>query len=189
MALIQCALDQILNPTDCQDRGGIRVGYWTEFQNIDWTSMLSDPTKFDATNNLILGYTMNGGAVFNKVTFERKLSFYENTYTRDTEVYANLITMVFAGKSNVRKLALERAIQCCEIVFHVYENTGNQRVFGVDYNGDLFESILDYLQVGRHLDAGGQLGTSRSRDELDLTGESFYPPLFATVPESEIPLT
>lgn len=188
MALISCALDNISNPTNCEDRGGIKTLYWTAYENIDWDTMIGDPTKFDPATHEVLEWVMSGGGTFNKVTFERKLSFYENTYTRETDVYALLLTMVFAGKDAARRLSFQKAIQCCQIVAHVIENTGKQRVFGVDYNGVTAEPILDYFQVGRHLDAGGQLGTSKSRDEIDLIGESFYAPLFAQVDESTIPL-
>ena len=44
------------------------------------------------------------------------------------------------------------------------------------------------MAVTRHLDSGGQLGTSKGRDELDLGGQSFFAPLMATVDETTIPL-
>lgn len=188
MAEIICALDSVQNPIDCRDRGGIKSAYWTQFQNIDWAAMLSDETKFDTNTHEVLEWVMQDGGVFSKLTFERKLSFYENTYTRETDVYALLLTMVFKGKDAARRLSFQKAIQCCEIIVHVIENTGKQRVFGVDYDGNTIESIVDYFQIGRHLDAGGQLGTSTARDEIDLTGESFFAPLFAQVDEASIPL-
>ena len=188
MAEITCSLEEILNPTICNDRGGIRAAYWFERDKVDWDAMLADPAQFDPVNHLILGYTMIGGAVMNKLTFERKQAFYDFTYTSDTDVYTLLITMFFKAKDSARRLKLQQAIACCDIGIHIYSNDGTQRVVGIDYNGDVIEQQLEALRVTRHLDSGGQLGTSKARDEMDLGGEAFFAPLFATVPEANLPL-
>lgn len=189
MPEITCSLEQILNPAVCNDRGGIRAAYWFERDKVDWDTMLGDPLQFDTTNQLILGYTMIGGAIMNKLTFERKNAFYDFTYTGDADVYEILVTMFFKAKDNDRKNKLQQAIACCDIGIHIYGNDGTQRVIGIDYNGVTMEQILEPLSVTRHLDSGGQLGTSRARDELDLGGESFFAPLFADVDEASLPLT
>lgn len=189
MAQITCALDAISNPSSCNDRGGIRAIYWTEYDNIDWDAMAGEIADFDPTNQEILDYVMVGGAVFNQIEFERKNAFYDFTFTRDQDFYELLITLMFKGKDRDRRNSLQSAIACCNIVLHIYGNAGEQRVVGVDWNGDSFSNIVEQLAVTRHLDSGGQLGTSRGRDELDLGGQSFFAPLWASVAESALPLT
>lgn len=189
MAEITCGLEGIQNPAVCNDRGGIRAAYWFERDKVDWDAMLIDPLQFDTTNHIILGYTMIGGAVMNKLTFERKNAFYDFTYTSDADTYEILITMFFKAKEAARRLKLQKAIACCDIGFHLYGNDGTQRVVGPDYNGLAIDQMLEPLRVTRHLDSGGQLGTSKGRDEVDLGGEAFYAPLFATVAEADLPLT
>lgn len=188
MAEITCELDQILNPTTCNDRGGIRAAYWFKTTDVDWSAMAADPLQFDPATETILDYTMIGGAIMHKLTFERKEAFYEFTYTRDTDVYTILITMFFKAKDAARRYALQRAIACCNLGIHIYTNDGTQRVVAQDWNGDAFDDLLTGLYVTRHLDASGQLGTSKARDELDLGGEAFFAPLFADVLEADLPL-
>lgn len=188
MAAITCALDEILNPAVCNDRGGIREAYWFNVDDVDWDDMAGDALKFDTTNQRILGYTMIGGATMNKLSFERKEAFYDFTYTADTDVYTLLITMLFKAKDEARRNSLQSAIACCNVGIHIYSNDGTQRVVGIDWNGDTFDGILEQLRVSRHLDSSGQLGSSRARDEMDLGGESFFAPLFAQVPVASLPL-
>jgi len=189
MAVISCDLLALNSANDCNDRGGIRKAFWTEYNNIDWDTMLADPLLFDPTNEQILGYAMNGGAVFTEIEGESKNSFYEFTYTSEQDFYQLLVTFLFKGKDRTRRNRLQKAIACCNVVIHIYGRSGEQRVIGVDYNGEVFDPIVEFARVTRHLDSGGQLGTSRSRDELDLGGQSFYAPLWANVAESDIPLT
>lgn len=186
---IVCSLDAIATSDDCKLRGGIRTLYWCQYTDIDWSTMAGDPLQFDPTNQEVLGYTMLGGATFTKVEFDRKNAFYDVTFTEDSDVYAQLITMFFDGKNRDRRNSLQSATLCCNIVAHVFDNTGSERIFGVDWNGTGFDKQLTSLKVGRHLDSSGQLGQSIARDELDLAGESFYPPLFGAVTESSIPVT
>lgn len=185
---ITCSLDAITTSTDCKLRGGIRALYWTQYSNVDWATMVADPLQFDPTNQEVLDYTMVAAAVFTKVEFDRKNAFYDVTFTEDADVYAQLITMFFDGKDRARRNSLQAATLCCDIVAHVYDNNGTQRVFGVDYNGTSFDKQLTSLKVGRHLDSSGQLGQSKARDELDLSGEAFFAPLFADVDEASIPV-
>lgn len=189
MAEITCQLDAITNPAVCNDRGGIRALYWFEADKVDWATMAADPLQFDTTNQQILGYTMLGGAVMTKLTFERKEAFYDFTYTRDADVYELLITLMFKSKDIDRRNSLQSAIACCNVGLHIYDNSGVQRVVGQDWNGDSFNDILEELAIARHLDSSGQLGTSRARDEMDLGGQSFFAPLFADVLEADLPLT
>lgn len=185
---ITCGLDAINKLANCNDRGGFRTLYWFDVADVDWASMIADPTKFDTTNHLILGYTMLNSATMNKVEFEAKSAFFDFTYTSDTDLYSLLIQTMYRGSDNARALSFQKAISCCNIGVHIYANDGTQRVVAQDYNGVSIQDILEPLRVGRHLDSSGQLGTSRSRDELDLIGESFFRPLFATVAEADLPL-
>ena len=188
MALITCELDNIQKIANCADRGGYRKLYWFRPSEVDWATMLADPLLFDPATHTILDYAMIGGAVFTEVEFEPKSSFYDFTFTKETDVYSLLVSWIHKGKDPVRRLALQKAINCCDIGVHIYANDGSQRVIAQDYNGETMVDLLDPLAVGRHLDSSGQLGSSRSRDEIDLTGEAFYAPLFATVAEADLPL-
>lgn len=188
MAEFVCALDEILDSGVCNERGGIRVAYWTEYNGVDWDTMLGDNTKFNATTGIILGYTMLGGAVFNKVDSLRKEARYQAEFTSDTDLYTTAVNFRFRGKSNTRKNSLQNAITCCAIVLHIYSNDGTQRVIGVDWNGATFNPYLEPLRISRHLDAGGQLSTSKAGDELDLSAESYNAPVFADVDEADLPL-
>lgn len=188
MPTISCALDAITTPAGCNVRGSIKTLYWTQYTNIDWETMAGDALQFNTTTQTVLDYTMVGGTVFKKVEFEPKGSFYDNTFTSDAGVYALLLTMLFSGKDITRRNSLMEAVQCCSIVAHVYGYDGKQRVFGVDWDGEAFQVLPTPFKIGRHLDSSGQLGSSPSRDEVDLIGEAFYAPLFASIAEADIPL-
>jgi hypothetical protein len=184
-----CELTDITESDDCKIRGGIKTAYWTEYNSIDWEDMASDPLKFDTATETVLGYTMVGGAVFKKLTFGRKNGFYDFTFTEDTDVYEQLITMIFEGKSNANRLAFKKSLNCCRIVLHIFDNNCLERIVGVEWDGASFEPQVKTLRIGRHLDSSGQSGDSKSRDEFDLVGESLFAPLFSTVGETNIPLT
>jgi hypothetical protein len=188
MAQITCALDQITNPAACNDRGGISRVVWFDVGTVDWDAMAADPTKFDPMTQRILGYTMIGGATMNAITFERKLAFYDFNYTRDDDFYTLLVTLGFKGKQYQLRNSLQSALACCNIGLHIYGNAGEQRVVGIDWDGEAFLNIAEQLAVTRHNDRGGQLGTSRAGDEIDLGGESVFAPLFADVAYSDLPL-
>jgi len=188
MPQITCALDNILNPTVCNDRGGFRKAFWFEANKVDWDAIFADPLQFDTTTHQIIGYTMIGGAVMYELTFEPKSAFYEFTFTRETDLYTILVQMFFKAKDNARRQALQAAIACCNVGMHIYANDGTQRVVAQDFDGNGFVNMLEPLAITRHLDGSGQLGTSRARDELDLGGEAFFAPLFANVDEANLPL-
>lgn len=189
MAEITCALNTIAESSTCNDRPGVRAAYWANYSDIDWDTMAGDPLDFDTTNQEILDYVMLSSAVFYKVNFERKGAFADFTYTRDQDFYNILVTLIMKGKDMDRRNSLTSAIPCCNVVLHLYMNDGTQRVVGVEWTGDAFQTMLTKLSIVRHLDSTGQVGTSRSRDEVDLGGESTYAPLFASVAESALPLT
>ncbi len=166
--LISCALDEITQQDKCNDRGGIRVVYWTEFANINLVA-LNATEFFDEATETIIGYPplLNNG-VFTKVSFEPLTSFYNFNYTRENDYYENLITLGFKGKSSDRRMKLQRAIACCNIWLHIFSNDGTSRVVAVDYNGVNFVQQVEGLSITRHDDNGGQLGSSRATDALDL---------------------
>lgn len=185
---ILCALEEIINSTDCKKRAGIRAMYWTDKDNIDWAAMLADNTKFDATNQQILGYIMNTGKTFNKVTFNRESAFFDSTFTEDTDVYTHLAQFIFDGLNNARLLSLKKAAKCCNVYMHLYLNNGLQVCMGIDYDGLTVEDPLKKLTVTRHLMSSGQLGSSKARDEMDIGGTSFEAPITATVTATDIPV-
>jgi elongation factor P hydroxylase len=69
MALISCALDTISNPTNCEDRGGIKTLYWTAYENVDWDAMIADPTKFDPATHEVLEWEMSRRRRFQQSDF------------------------------------------------------------------------------------------------------------------------
>lgn len=183
-----CELDDISEDDDCNNRGGLKTVYWTKYDNINWATMATDPLKFNPTTQTILGFTMVASAVFTKLTFGRKQAFYNFTYTKDTDVYTQIITMIFNGKSVANRNALAKAVGCCKVIAAIYDNNCLSRVVGVEWNGDSFEPQITPLAITRHLDASGQFGTDKARDEIDLGGESLITPLYSTVLESAIPV-
>lgn len=189
MARISCELLALNSLANCNDRGGILAAFWTEYDNVDWATMLADPLLFDPVNQEILGYAMNGAGVFNEVTGESKNSFYTFTYTAEQDFYELAVNLYYKGKEITRRNRLASAIACCNIVLHLYGRSGEQRVIGIDYNGETFDPIVEFARVTSHIDHGGQLGTERSHDALVLGGQSFFPPMWANVPREDIPLT
>ena len=187
--LVTCELDDIETSNECKTRGGLSIVYWANYDDIDWETMAGNPANFDPVTCTVLAYVMNGAAVFKKLTFERKQGFYDFTFTEDADVYEILVTMIFEGKSAVNSKAFRNAIGCCKIVLHIIDNNCIERVVGVEWNGTGFTQQAKTLRIVRHLDSSGQLGSSKARDEVDIGGESLYPPLYATVTEANIPVT
>lgn len=188
LCVTSCELNDIAYDTSCSIKGGLKTVYWARYSEIDWVAMAASATNFDTTNQKILSYIMLGGAKFKKLTFDRKLSFYNFTFTSDADLYALLVTIIFEGKSSSNRNAFTKAIGCCDIVLHIFDNNCLERVAGVEWNGTSFEPQIKKLQIVRHLDASGQFGTDKGRDELDLGGESLTAPLFADVTEPNIPV-
>ena len=107
---ITCGLDEILKPDNCNDRGGIRAAYWFNSSDVDWDSMIAEPTDFDTTNHIILDYGMLNSATMNKINFEAKSGFFDFTYTSDADVYEILVQFMFRGSDNARELSFQKAI-------------------------------------------------------------------------------
>lgn len=158
-----CALDVVSSNSECGNKSGIRVAYWAKRTDVDWDSMATDNTKFDTTTKEILGYIMNTGGAFKKVSPNKKTSFYDFTYTNDTEIWLQNIKMDFLGKDNDRKNKFDNSTACCDMVVHVYGTDGTQRVVGIQWNGTDFEEQTEPFKVTQILDTSGQRGSSKAR--------------------------
>ena len=189
MADIVCAVNSLTNPSVCNVRGGIRKIYATTYPKINFDSMLTDNTKFDTSNHKILGYTMNTGGIFYEWEFEKNEAFYEFTYSRDSQTYAINIQMFLKSKDSDRTKSLNELIQCCDLVLHIYGYAGEQRVVGIDYDGNEFAVQWETLAVGEHVDRSGQPGSSSPGDQLSFSGQSFFAPIHASVTTANIPLS
>lgn len=187
-SVFPCALTALTEPDDCNLRGGLSAAYWAKASEIDWASMESDNTKFNPTTQTILDYVMVGAAVFKPIKFNRKGGSYSFTWTAETQSYEQLIPLIFEGKDNANRLAIQSAASCCKIILHLFDNNGLERVVGIEWNGTKFIPQVVNLRVTRHLDASGNLSGEKGREELDLGGESTFAPLYATVTEANIPV-
>lgn len=185
---VSCELGAISSSDDCNIRGGIKTAYWALYNEINWASMAVSGSNFDTSTQLIKDYIMVSTAKFKKLSFERKQGAYNFTYTKDSDVYTQLVTLIFEGKDNTVKNALTKAIGCCKIVFHIFDNNCIERILGVEWNGTTFDPQVVPLSITRHLDTSGEFGSSKARDEIDLGGESLMAPLYGTVGESNIPV-
>ena len=190
MAGLSCDLEDILTGAGCKKRGALSVAYWTKCEGVDWAAIAASGVHWDATTELILDYIMVGGAVFKKLSFKKKLATYDFTFTSESDLYEILIAMTFEGKDAARRLALQKALACCCVVMHLFDNNGLERVVGMEYNsgGVTFDPEVTELEITRHLDTSGDFEGSVPRDELDVGGESLCAPLFATVTEANIPV-
>ena len=182
-----CQLDEIATDSACQKRGSFNRAAWAKFSDIDWDAIAASAAHWTAATEVLLDYIMVGPAVFNPIESEKKLSEYNFTYTSDNDFYELLILIQFEGKSASRRLSLQKAISCCDIIFHIFDNNGMERVVGVEWDGTSLVKPLDSLVIGRHLDTSGNFTGSKPRDEVDLTGESLSAPLFATVGYGAMP--
>lgn len=184
-----CTVDNISTSDDCNIRGGLKTIYWAQYTDIDWEAMAADEYAFDPATQTILSYTMVGGAEFKKLTFDRKQGLYTFTYTEDTGVYEQVITTIFEGKAVEIRNAFAAAVGCCKLIVHLFDNNCLERVIGVEWDGATFEPQVKTLRITRHLDASGEFGSSKARDEMDFGGESITAPMFAEVGEDNMPYT
>ncbi|MEL6141242.1 MAG: hypothetical protein AAFU67_06460 [Bacteroidota bacterium] len=188
MPVITCALDGILNDNTCNKSKGVKAVYWVERTSINWDGMLADSNCFDQVNQQILAYKMLGGATFSQIEFQRRTAQFDATYTSDTGAYDILLQMIIEGKSCARRNALNAAIKCCDIYLHVYLNNGDERVIGIEWDGEAFDAPLTLLAITRHLDSYGVFDGDDPRDELDIGGSQFTTPLCASVSRTALPL-
>lgn len=171
--VVPCELGNLTSNADnCGNKGGIASAYWAKYTDIDWTAMAGNALNFNPTTLTILDYIMVAAATFKKLEFDIKQSFYNFTFTEDTDVYTQVITTVYEGKSNAQTTVFRKSLACCNIVLHIFDLNGLERVVGVEWDGSAFVKQLKTLRMVRHLDASGQQGQARARDEMDLGGES-----------------
>ena len=182
MAKIVCLLDgNLIENDDCNQKKGIRRLFVAQRSLIDWEAMRSSTTKFDPNEEVILGYTYRPGGAHYEVTFDRTTATGNATYTSDNGLYDNLLTVILRGNSAERTRQLKRWIACCDLTVHAIMANGTERVYGVEYDGEVFDQPLTRMRVSRHLDSPGQFSGDDARDELDFGGQQEFAPLFARV--------
>ena len=171
MAML-CALNDLIGSDDCANHGGIKVLYWAKASEIDWVTTAATPAQWDAPTQIISGFTMIGGAVWYKITPERKGSFYTQSFTADADTYAVAINVLFKGKGSALRNALCAAISCCKLVFYVIDNNGLERLFGMDWDGTVFEIGTEPLKITQHDDNSGDKGGDQPSDLVIFGGET-----------------
>lgn len=183
-----CEANNITTSTDCNIRTGISKVYYAKYTDIDWAAMAADATKFNPATQTILGFTMVGGAKFAKISFDKKEANYTAIYSQDTGLYTDTISMNFKGKGAEIRNAITNLIGCCNLVAVVYDNNGgtSARVFGVDWDGTVFDRPITDFKVGTHEDNSGTFGNNDGGDKLDLVGETLYAPIYANVASTSL---
>lgn len=185
----RCEIDEILLPTECNIKGGVKSIYVARYGDIDWVAMETDPQKFDNTTQTVVEWVMNLAAVFKKWEFNRKLGEFNSTYTEESGLYENLITLIFEGNDPATRLSFVKSVNCCDLIVQIFDWNCQSRIFGVSFDGSSFLEIdITPLKIVRHLDSSGAFGGDKTRNEIDLGGEAVYAPLFATMPEADVPV-
>lgn len=189
---VTATLGNLGQSPDCNLRGGLKTIKWIENQHIDWDEMTTNTANANVNvDGEVIQFAYTGSetdASWHTLTFERKLGSYNFTFTEDADVYEQLITVTFEGKSKADREIFLNALSVCKIVAVVYDNNCQARLIGVDYDGTFTEQIKS-LRIVRHLDASGEFGTSKARDEMDLGGESLFPPMYVnttSIPETAL---
>ena len=70
--IIQSDLLNLTTNDDCNLKGGIKVGFWAKYSDIDWTATAANAAMWNGTTELIQGFTMIGGATWKKIDFNKK---------------------------------------------------------------------------------------------------------------------
>lgn len=185
MPIIDCELADLTTGSGCANKGGIKVAYWTLYSYVDWAATLADATPlFDQTTQTISGFTMVATNVWNKISFKRKGSFYTQSYTEDNQFYDTQITNIFEGKGATLRNALTSAINCCNIVYYLIDNNGNERLFGVDWDGVAFNPLVEPMKIRQHDDNSGDFGGDSPSDVVIFGGESETPALYGDITQA-----
>ena len=161
-----------------------------EFEDVDWEATKEDPTKFDKTTQVLSGYVMKSGKTFERVALsDREQSRYE-IVKGDDQVYVGSVFANVRGKSAANRLALQGIAACCYPVKHVWGASGEQRVFGVEYDPVLDEFRRPLRESRMNwTDTGGQFGpSSRPREEFTFVDGTEFSPIYATVSADDFPL-
>jgi hypothetical protein len=164
-------------------RGGMSVVYYAKYDEIDWTATLA---TYDEPTNILSAFTMVATKTFKTLSFAKKSGKYNFTYTKDSGVYENLITMIFEGKAAITGRSFCGLVATCGLVLVIIDNNCQGRVTGVEFNGTTFEEPIVGMAVDRHDDASGEFGTDKPRDEVDFKGESLCPPIFHDMSKADM---
>lgn len=153
--------------------------YWVNISDIDLAG-----TAANVTSGVLSAYVMLAAATFELIEFDRESAFYTFTYTDDADTYDILITAIFEGKDAARAEVLRAALGCCDIVVHTVDQSCVERVVGMEFQPisggtDTMIEAVRRLRIGRHLDASGQKGTDKARDEMDIIGLHQSTPLYS----------
>lgn len=188
-------VEDIGDNTTCKTKGGIRTIYYEKYDFFDWAAVeadvaLGNANYFDATNQCWTAVPplVTGGSLMAKMTFDRKSSFYEFTFTEDADVYEQVIDINFEGKSKANRNAFAKLVNCCDLIALIYDNNCQARIVGVEWNGSTFERQVKTLRIGTHADRSGQFGQSKAGDQIILVGESSIAPMVWEVAESLLPV-
>jgi len=188
MPFFNCADPPVLTGIDrfvgC-NRPGLSYAFWAKVEDIDL-----DATVYDAATNTITSWVMQGGGTFKALYPDPKTAQYNAEYSNETGVYTQLVNLIFIGKGAAQSAAIRAAVANCALVLVVYSNDCQSRVFGIEYD-PVAESLIIQslpLEVSAHRDLSAVSGgADKSRDEVDMAGESFYEPPFTDVAIDEIP--
>lgn len=184
-SVVECALDDLVSAVECATKGGIKVAYWTLFNNVDWAATLADVTPlFDTATQTISGFVMVGSNVWNKISPKRKGSNYTQSYTSDAQSYDTNLTFIFEGKGSTLRNVFTSANGCCNIVVYVIDNTNKERLFGVDWDGVAFNNVVEIFRVRQHDDNSGDFGGDGPLDTLIIGGESETPALYGDITQA-----
>lgn len=182
MACVQdCTVTGLQTGSGCSYSGGIRRHFAAKYNEIDWAATLANPLQFDAATRRILGFTMIGGATWQEIKPERKGSLYTANYTTDQKSYVVQITNLFKGKGYLLRNGIDDALNCCNTVHYIIDNSCNERLFGVDYDGDAFALSVEGFRIIQHDDISGEIGGDDAQDTLIWGGEMERPAIYGNI--------
>jgi len=173
------SLNDISTNTVCADKGGLLTVYWIPESDIDWSTVTWDDAGYAVT-----AWAMLAMATWNKIEFERTAGRLDALYTEENGYYeVSLLNLLFSGHSAARSVAIGQAIPVCNIVAQVFDNNGNARILGKEYDSGAWVNPLKNCRITRHLDTTGGFGAAddKARDEFDLTAQHLLPLPYSTV--------
>lgn len=173
-----------INKVSCPNqRAGIAKIWATECENV------SDLTFDD--DHQVDGITMNGGATFKLIEFEKNTAFFNQTKTRSGQALnvAQQVQFILAGLDVARRKALYDLNQACCMHAIVKTNGGQYYYAGITYfpDSDTWES--EDMQTG---DGSWNTGADPVSDKNETIealacNVAFYTPFFGLA-EASIPV-
>lgn len=164
-------------------RAGISRIYSTESENIASLTFNADQE--------VTGITMNGGATFSVIEFEKNTAFFNQTKTRNGQALnvAQLIQFVLAGMDVARRLAVYELNKACSMVNIVKLNTGKLVLAGISYFPDESTFEFEDMQTGDGSWFSGDNPNSASNETIEsmAANTNFYSP-FLGIAEASIPV-